>query len=748
MKKIILFGAGVFGKKALEMLGDKNVECFADNNSAFFVKEIDGIQVIPFWRFKEIYKKFEVVISVSKQNQIPIMQQFIDNGIYDFILFDELSDYISDSTRFCEKREEYRTKHLLQMNQALHDKLVRSELKRKYLEDHLSVKDIKPANGYIRNRQLEIVEFSYAFFQSIQELHIAPFLICGNLLGLIRHQGFIPWDDDIDFGLIRKEYDELISFFVNAGKAFVYDGKVSDVWEENDWQEKILAENINEYVLCIFPKHIQVISGTGLLDAKKIDFFCFDTYKDEYSFEQHSETVRALEKELAEIVSAKEKMQLIEEYYQRELPYICKKSNNLYFSVNSCLTFMRKNDSWISYNDVFPLRRAEYEGRQFLIPNDPYGYIKKEYKSYMELPKDYGITTHAYRSEYLRQRRITVEFYLVDAFEILHFEPLYHILRKHGVYAVFVAEDNTINTSGRWFDYSTAKKILDDHALEYTEYCYEDADYAFTTQDAYVLRKYKHAKKINMTYGVSFNKNGYWFQERAMDGFDFKFVQGLFQKEKCIEKHCLDSGSIKVIGSPKHYGIGHKKINKQALRDKMGIVTKKKIIGYFPTWDEDSTIQLFYSLFKKLKNSFYIVTKPHHCTFRLDDKKRELELLYEMSDVVLDGNFDFEEAASIADVNICDAKSGAALETRLISPDIKTLFVSPQTDVKEYFYSEIFDIAGEVINKPERLEAVLTRLNTLPEDDKNSRNISYFFDDQDENGFWNIFSEIAGGGQV
>ena len=58
----------------------------------------------------------------------------------------------------------------------------------------------------IQARSLEMAEYFVAF---CKEHDLLCYLCGGGAIGALRNKGFIPWDDDLDFFMPRKDYEKL-----------------------------------------------------------------------------------------------------------------------------------------------------------------------------------------------------------------------------------------------------------------------------------------------------------------------------------------------------------------------------------------------------------------------------------------------------------------------------------------------------------------------------------------------------------
>ena len=59
----------------------------------------------------------------------------------------------------------------------------------------------------LRKVQMTQLEIAKEIRRVCDENNIRYFLAAGTFLGAVRHQGFIPWDDDMDLGMLREDYE-------------------------------------------------------------------------------------------------------------------------------------------------------------------------------------------------------------------------------------------------------------------------------------------------------------------------------------------------------------------------------------------------------------------------------------------------------------------------------------------------------------------------------------------------------------
>ena len=56
--------------------------------------------------------------------------------------------------------------------------------------------------------QLELMKMMKVFHEICEKNNLTYYILGGTCLGAIRHKGFIPWDDDMDVGLPRADYEK------------------------------------------------------------------------------------------------------------------------------------------------------------------------------------------------------------------------------------------------------------------------------------------------------------------------------------------------------------------------------------------------------------------------------------------------------------------------------------------------------------------------------------------------------------
>ena len=120
----------------------------------------------------------------------------------------------------------------------------------------------------MKKLQIEILDSVVKF---CDENGIHYFLNGGTLLGAVRHQGYIPWDDDIDLGMLRPDYDDFIESFNKENKRYHFHCLETDP-EYIYPSGRVYDENTELY---------EPDKRTGSKTAVSIDIFVMDNAPDD-----------------------------------------------------------------------------------------------------------------------------------------------------------------------------------------------------------------------------------------------------------------------------------------------------------------------------------------------------------------------------------------------------------------------------------------------------------------------------------
>lgn len=243
-----------------------------------------------------------------------------------------------------------------------------------------------------------------------RENSLIYYLAGGTLLGAVRHKGMIPWDNDIDISMPRKDYKIFLKTWNSKCR-------------KNYYKTRVFGENNYYLPFAKIEDKRTLLKQNNSLDAAKIgvfiDIFPIDAYGED--LEVGKKVLSTIENTCGRITrsgaafenkSIKENMkQLFWKIYYNVVGQ--EKAYNL---VQQPL----KNFDWDSSKYIastFGLRREkeliekkyfettielEFEGRQYLAPIGFDAYLKKMYGDYMKLPpEEKRVTPHEFDTYWL-----------------------------------------------------------------------------------------------------------------------------------------------------------------------------------------------------------------------------------------------------------------------------------------------------------------------------------------------------------
>jgi lipopolysaccharide cholinephosphotransferase len=229
---------------------------------------------------------------------------------------------------------------------------------------------------------------------------IEYFIVGGTALGAVRHGGFIPWDDDIDIGMTRENYNKFLDIANDElSEGFFLQTVFTDA--ESPFHFAKVRKNGTKFIE-YYCRDLNIHQGVF------VDVFPYDNIPDDPHLKkkQYIKTailsnlfVSKTVKELSiEVASKKDYIKNISRYSlyyllkpipKKTLYKMLEKEIQKYNSIETSSRCYVKTPALLIKNEfLYPIKNMKFEDIMVSAPSDCHSYLSSQYGDYMKLPPE------------------------------------------------------------------------------------------------------------------------------------------------------------------------------------------------------------------------------------------------------------------------------------------------------------------------------------------------------------------------